>query len=466
MAGEWMLNDRAVDGEIVDGIGMAGIIKVTPFPNRCFTCQDRGKFIADLRASAANSNPIFTEGYGFTAGNETAEALEESGLPSEIFCVIDVMNLEANIRMLGRSTIESQVTAATLGIGFTHVPDDVADLSDPRLAEVVKFVAAHTGPGVPIMIIRRGEGLPEKLIGEICRPHADVTFFPTTKACPLVMKHDTSYEHTEHAHIGKIPPSTFWLKPGVIMEDVKRVCSHEVVARTKGNIPGNPNIRFDSLYGNWSKEDIVTPVERGIITIYWSQKVKIADDVPELEKLIDRTPRPAADRAKTKELLRRDDASRGETVSALDVLMKTIPSEPIVLGGPRGERVAAQLEELQVLKQICHRASVKGEWLIPAISHALKYWMACADYVLANESKLDKDEKPITSLELALSLGWWTFHYQDKLDSGLVAEIKKRDIAKLLRDGTAEGIDFLPRSEEQATAMNSYIRDVQRFIEE
>lgn len=442
----YLLNDRpSPDGRMVDGESIRGVARVIPFPNRCFTCEDSGNLARQLRelSEGGETDVVIIEGYGFVAGAETREALAASGYPFDVFSLVDAEHLDDNRAAYG-AVIESQIRGATLGIGITHA-------SEKNLAAVLDFVGRNSRAGVPAMEIKKGFGIPPRLFSRLldaaARPRPVCT---GGRGCSCGHGHG-HIPHDDHdcaAHHDFFSV-TYPLRADVTVEKLQEALRGSPVFRGKGFASG---IRFDLLHGAWTigeKSD-----RAGIVTLYSRhEEVRIPED------LVDREACKEAE-GSTKSLLRQSGDPQA-TKAALERLASAIPSEPVILAGSDGLRLAVQLEELQLLKQAAQRENVKDEWLLKAVSIAVRYWIACARFIESRESEMDRAELPTSRLELGLSLGWWTDRFEKELDRKTVDDVvlcRVGDLVRLGRLGTKA-----PSNAVKAAAQEKYCQDVMRF---
>lgn len=433
----WLLNDRpSPDGRMVDGHNVREIARVIPFPNRCFTCEDTGKLAEMIRglAEMGDIDMVFIEGYGFVAGSETREALEATGYPFAIFALADAEHWQENHAAYG-PVIQSQLAAATMGIGLTHIGDETETILDA--------VSAFAPVGVQVMPLPKGSAVPSRLL----LPFLATEQTACAHGCSHHHKHTHHYEHHHDVH-DEFFTVTYPLRREVALQELKEALRDVPVLRGKGVVAGR---RFDLLHGAWNVGD---PVDQpGILTIY-SQGKEIS--IPGV--LIDHEAR-AMPEGSTKVLLRQD-VDPEAAQAALERLAAQIPLEPVVLPGMDGLRVAAQLEELQLLKQIAQRPSIKDAWLLEAVHIALRYWTACARFIEAHEVEMDPAELPISRLELGLSLGWWTNRFESDLAPDVVAAVVACRVGNLLALGLR---DAPPLSAKKTAAQAEYYRDVAQF---
>lgn len=433
----WLLNDRpSPDGRMVDGHNVREMARVIPFPNRCFTCEDTGKLTEMIRglAETGDIDIVFIEGYGFVAGSETRKALEATGYPFAIFALADAEHWQENHAAYG-PVIQSQIAAATLGIGITHMGHDIDTVLDA--------VSAFAPAGVQVMPLPKGSAVPSRLL----LPFLAAEHRECGHACGHHHDHAHHHEHHHEAH-DDFFTVTFPLRREVTIQTLQEVLRDVPVLRGKGVVDG---MRFDLLHGAWNVGD---PVDQpGILTLYSQGKeIRIPDTLVDDEARV-------LPETSTKVLLRQD-VDPEAAQAALERLAAQIPSEPVVLPGVDGLRVAAQLEELQLLKQIAQRPNIKAVWLLEAVHIALRYWTACARFIEAHEAKMDPAELPITRLELGLSLGWWTNRFESDLAPDLVTAVAACRVGNLLTVGLR---DAPPLSAKKAAAQAEYYRDVAQF---
>lgn len=426
----YLLNDRPTpDGRMVDGHNIRDIAKVIPFPNRCFTCEDSSFLVTKLHDLAKDGavDLAIIEGYGFVAGAETHEVLAATGYTFHVFSLLDVRHLAQNIATYGR-VIQSQINAATLGVGMTHITDEGAE-------SAFEFVGEHVKAGVPAMEIKAGHGIPSQLF-ERCLPQKNV-FLSKRYHCAQCHSghdhphhhdyphHDHEHDHSHHEHAHDFFSVTYPLRADVTVKDLQMALGGLPILRAKGFAGG---VRFDLVHGDWVNGDHVS-AQLGIVTLYSNEmKIQIPED------FIDREVRHLVE-GSTKALLR-ENGDLELTQAALMKLMSNIPSQAIVLKNPDGQyRVAVQIEELQILKQVAQRPNVKDEWLLPAIIKAIQYWIACARFIEVNEKNMDVAELPVSRQELGLSLGWWTDRFEKELGVELVSDVVGCKVGQLLAMG-------------------------------
>jgi len=224
------------------------------------------------------------------------------------------------------------------------------------------------------------------------------------------------------------------------------------VFRAKGVTSG---IRFDMLHGTWNESDKTN--QPGIITIY-----SRVSEVQLPDRFIDDKARTDTDHRSTKDLLRQD-VDPESARAALARLADAIPLEPVILPGSDGLRVAVQLEELQLLKQIAQRPSVKDAWLLKAVSVAIRYWVACAEFILEHHLTMDANELSISRLELGLSLGWWTNRFERDLEPALVAAVANCKVGGMLVYGVRGSPNWMHSNPKRAALQAPYFRDILNF---
>ncbi|HUO56193.1 MAG TPA: GTP-binding protein [Candidatus Paceibacterota bacterium] len=457
MRSAYLLNDRpSPDGRMVDGEKVRNVAHVIPFPNRCFTCEDAENLARKLLVlahggeiegygpfAAGEIDLVVIEGYGFVAGAETREALEMTGFPFNIFSLVDAEHLSENRAAYGE-VIESQIASATLGIGITHAVNGQAETA-------LDLVARHAKSGVPSLVIPKGHGMPTRLFaralfGDRHQHHHEHV------RCGCGHSHghhDHGHHGHDHAHHDEIVRTSFSLKDTVTIDDLRQALISQPVERVKGFVGG---VRVDMSHNKWDTGD--QSDRRSVIVTYSRDEIRLPDH------FIDTEARQEPDRRSTKELLRQD-IDPESAKAALERLASAIPTEPVILPGSDGLRVAVQLEELQILKQIAQRPSVKDEWLLRAVGVALRYWAACARFIEEHENQMDQQELSVSRLELGLSLGWWTNRFEKQLDSELVTAVAECRVGKLLALGMTD--QWLHSNPKQAAAQAGYYLDVTRF---
>lgn len=450
----YLLNDRpSQDGRMVDGHSIREVARVIPFPNRCFTCEDSENLQRQLRvlSESGEIDLVVLEGYGFVAGAEMTEALQGTGYPFHIFTLVDAKHLVENRAAYGE-VIESQIASATLGIGVTHVVNG-------KLDAVLELVKTSVKAGVPTMAIPKGHGIPPRLFTHLFSSSEPKGSDMICGCGHVHLGHDHSHHqgNHHHGHNHDHPHAhhdffsvTYPLREGVTLEDLQDLLRDSDVIRGKGIVSG---VRFDLSHDVWSRGDPSN--QPGIVTLYSrGGEIRIPD------QLID--PEARSSHLGSTKLLLRQNVDAKAAKAALERLTKSIPVEAVVLPGTDGLRVAVQLEELQLLKNIAQRPSVKDEWLVKAIGVALRYWVSCAKFIEINKSKMDMAELPVSCLELGLSLGWWTNRFENQLESALVQEVSDCKVGTLLATGMVGY--WLHSQPERAIAQAEYYRDVMLFV--
>lgn len=456
----YLLNDRpASDGRMVDGHAIREMARVLPFPNRCFTCEDTANLVRTLRAieSSGAVDIAFVEGFGFVAGHETADALRSTGYGFDIFTLVDARHLSENLATYGE-VIRSQVAAATLGIGITHMENADLDATEA-------FIASASSPGVPVFRIARDHGVPPRLFARAAAFRQSIP--QATGGCPCCSGHDHDGHHHEHHHDDhhghdhhghdhdhghhRFHSATFPLRAAVRLEDLKTALG-TTAFRAKGIVDG---ARFDMVHGEWTRSD--RSDQPPIVTVYAHDDIVIPDH------MVDRSMRQAP-LASTKALLRSDAGIDPVlTERAIEKLASAIPADPIILPGAEGVRIAVQLEELQILKHISQRESVKGTWFIRAVSIALCYWIRCARYIADHADTMDATELPISKLEIGLSIGYWGRRFEHEIEHALLRDAASCDPARLLAEGLEASTGWMYSDQKRAIEQATYYRDVLDF---
>lgn len=460
----YVVND---EGGLIDGELASKSAEVVAMTNGCFTCTDT----ADLKRTLVTLEQsgitwVFLEGFGITAGNETRKFLESSGYQFHIFCLLSAKHHALDLIRYA-DVVKSQVKAATLAVGVTKYQGWVGSLLDrvgrfvskcvfPRAPfrlistffqvrtfmnllddGVIPEFVARENPGIPVILVPNGSDIPSTVI-DIFERKVERKTRRTGLTVSRTHNDDDHTHHTgcgctHHHHVHNMHPYSFELRDNVTLSDIKKAfAGKDFLLRIKGSVEGS---LFNEVHGDW-KQTVDDP--RRFVTFYASREVEIASDLPDLEALVVIEHESIEDEPSYAQL-RKETATREDTVREIKALLGESPSEPILLDSPKGLRIITHPEVLQTAKEISRRPYVKDEWFPQVLTQFMEYWIKCADIVRIRESEIVPEDIAKNRYELAVSMVWWVNRYGEFFGPEIIQAVER------LRPGAmaAEGIRSL-----------------------
>jgi G3E family GTPase len=416
----FVLNDEGkVDGMLADRMA-----EVLPMASRCFTCTDA----ADLEKALLHLSEegkvemVFLEGFGIVGGDETKEFLEHSGFPFEIVCVLDHRNLEKN-KVLYQEVMATQVRAATLGVAITKYPKEITDLSDPLLAETMRYIDANVS-GVPVFLVPEGTGLTWKMLATKTPHHHHHS------GCTHCEHEHADHGHHHHSHKHHVHDEVhphgfvryhFDLRVNTTLDQIRQVFGSSQglgIMRVKGAVGGK---LFNEVHGEW---EITLPDDRRFVTFYTREAINLEQDFPSIIPLLAIRGEHGGKRKETFELLRAPGIPAEETLTAIDGLLAEFPDHPTIASTANGLQVITHPEyPLQQVKEIARRPEVEKEHFGRVIERCVLYWVSTAEWILSHQSEVDPEQLPINLYELGISLAWWTGRNGATFDPALVLRV-------------------------------------------
>ncbi len=393
-----------------------------------------------LREETLAGKNIMLEGFGFVAGTETtqflAKATKRLAVDIRVIALLDAKLFHKNRGIYGDDLLISQLQAATAGVGITRFDPDVKDIDDPRLAEQIEFVLRHVH-GKQIFLAPEGEPLTQAMlaIGEwyeydhrhgydhSCECCGDGEEFDEPEHVHEHHHHGHEHGHDHHHDHDHEPNHAgladgFALKPTATYDEVRRVfndefCAKLGITRVKGAVGGR---HFSSALGEW---DQTFNDSRSFVTFYYLRRPEVIPEIPGRDEIEDMIPDHIVE-GSTNELLRAD-VDPGTARAAVVELMSMIPATPMIndLG-----QLVTHPEELQILRQIARRASVREEFYASAIQRCVEYWLAAARLLEGRLRGSLSEEQLMEALRaVGLSLCWYAARHRDVVGETLYAQI-------------------------------------------
>ncbi len=434
----YVVND---EGALIDGELARRSAEVVAMTNGCFTCSDT----ADLKDTLAKLEKshitwVFLEGFGITAGNETRDFLESCPYPFHILCLLSQKHHRLDLVRYA-DVIKSQVRAATLAVGLTKHMHQIHTLLDwDESGGVLEFVAQEN-PGIPVVHIPNGPEIPDLILNLFEKGAKRRMGLSVSRTdhhhghehhAGCSCGHHHNHAHHEH-HVHNMYPYFYDLGQETTLYDLRKAfAGKDFLLRIKGAIDGH---LFNEVHGDWEQtvED-----SRRFVTFYTSRKVDIKQDLPELATLVAMKKMPGEE-GQGYQLLRKETATREETVEAIKAILAKIPHEAIVLPSSKGISIITHPEELQLVKEMSRRPYVIDEWFPRVLKHCMEYWVSCAEIVRNRKAEIVPHELATNQRELGVSMVWWTNRHGDFFGQGLVSTVER------LKPGAmaAEGIHSL-----------------------
>lgn len=423
----YFLND-AGNPESVNLTDLPNGVDLRPMANGCFSCEDDQQ-LRELIASMAEAyeeqddpdiKGVLLEGYGFVAGDETLSLLKKLNLPYHIACVFDAEHFHRNLAIYA-GIMENQIKAATANVWITKYPTGVTEVEDEKLQQIVEYIK-QCNPWTECYLLPRDGKLP----AQVFEPDG---FAEVHHRCGHECNHRHEHAHNEHALV----EYHFRLIPGATAQQLKQSLVGSAIVRTKGVALGNV---FHSVYDTWeirsgadSRQFVIVYCESGFDPL----------SINAFAQLVQVT----LQNASTLSLIRTDEIEREETLTLVEELLKSVPSEPV---WNSFDQLVTHPEMLQVVKEISRRPNVKDDIYVTVIEKCCEYWLKCARQV----SHVSNDSERANNLrELSISLGWWAVEFKSNLPSNLLSEITLVRPAAMLSEGLA-GLEYLNSNPEKA----------------
>lgn len=454
----FLLND---EGGYLDGSLGEKYAQVVGITNGCFTCGDTTKLRAQLDTFARDGiKLVIMEGFGITGGDETVSFLKSTPYPFHVATTISHRYHQENIS-LHKARMASQVEASTLCVCVTKA-EGVSFLS---LAEtpLAQFVGQHNRLQVPLIILQAGDSIPEAMITRVLT-HISHASGKAKCGCGHTHLHTHSYQG-DHAHKHATPGHhtahgmylySLELKPGATIDQIEKAFNEkDLVIRVKGATAGN---LFNMVHSEWQ---VTFEDKRSFITFYTSEPVVIEEYLPDLCELILPTGESFGSR-ESYTLNREESSSREELVSEIQRLLEQMPTEVITTTDSQGPGLVTHPEELQTVKEISRRPSVKDEWFPTVLNRCLKYWLQALDWLETNETTISPDRLATHKVELGVSIAWWVDMFGHQFDGELVQKAKGSSIGILVATGVL-GMDKVQLEHEKAYWQCKEIVTVLRF---
>jgi hypothetical protein len=134
-------------------------------------------------------------------------------------------------------------------------------------------------------------------------------------------------------------------------------------------------------------------------------------------------------------LIRKETATREETVSEIKALLGECPKEPVVLSSAKGLRIITHPEKLQNAKEISRRPYVQDEWFPQILKRCVQYWIQCADIVRSRGAEIVPEDIAKNRYELAVSMVWWVNRHGQFFGSEIVQAVKGLNPAAMAAEG-------------------------------
>jgi G3E family GTPase len=398
----YVVND---EGSLIDGELASKSAEVVAMTNGCFTCSDTAdlkRILTELEQSGISW--VFLEGFGITAGNETRQFLESCPYPFHIFSLLSAQHHALDLIRYA-DVVKSQVGAATLAVGVTKHEGNLFELETTGILEFV----AKENPGIPLVLVTNNSHTPGVVI-DIFEEKIQNATQHTGMTAVATLHHDHAHHadcgcahaHHDHSHhVHDMYPYFYELAEGATLDNLRRAFeSKDFVLRIKGAVDGR---LFNEVHGDW--EQTVSDSRR-FVTFYASREVDIAHDLPGLATLVV-TKEEETEEEPAYRLIRKETATREETVQEIIALLDGSPREPVVLNTARGLRVITHPEKLQNAKEISRRPYVIDEWFPQVLRRFMEYWIKCADVVITKQDKIVPEDIAKNRYELAVSMVWW-----------------------------------------------------------
>ena len=426
----YVVND---EGSLVDGQLAGKSAEVVAMTNGCFTCSDTAELKVTLeRLEQSGIAWVFLEGFGITAGNETRKFLESCPYPFHILCLLSAKHHALDLVRYA-DVVKSQVRTATIAVGVTkHDGGSIFDLDASGIPEFV----AKANHGLPIVLVPNGFDIPS-IVFDIFENKGEKMIRRITPSAKRVHHHGHEHgtgccscghnyhNHVSHeTHVHGMYPYSYDLRQEATLDDLRKAFNgKDFMLRIKGAVGGR---LFNEVHGDWT-ETVDDP--RRFVTFYASKEVDIEDDLPELATLVT-IGEESVDEGQGYQLLRKETATRDESVEAIQLLLKKIPHKAIVLSSDKGLRIITHPEELQLVKEIARRPYVRDEWFPHVIKRCMEYWIKCAEMVRDLKGEIVPHELATNQRELAVYMTWWVNRYGDFFGPEIVSVVKS------LRPGT------------------------------